>query len=207
MNTDKNIKIAKRLFNHLINEKGDEEAKKILTDNPNLEKWFNNFSEYDNILNKIENRKSINIANKWKNHTQLKRKLNLKKKRISNFIQIAASIIVILSVTFTLLKNPDKSIKDNIINIKPGSYKATLLTENGDIYDLSINKNINLENGTKLQSTGNKLKYSANNKITNNKHNTIYIPKGGEFCLELADGTEVWLNSDTKLRYPEQFKL
>lgn len=36
-------------------------------------------------------------------------------------------------------------------------------------------------------------------------YNTLYIPKGGEYSLVLADGSRVWLNSETTLRYPVNF--
>ena len=35
--------------------------------------------------------------------------------------------------------------------------------------------------------------------------NTLQIPRGGEYFLTLADGTEVWLNAETEIRYPVQF--
>lgn len=35
--------------------------------------------------------------------------------------------------------------------------------------------------------------------------NTLIIPKGGEFQIQLADGSHVWLNSETELRYPVHF--
>ena len=35
--------------------------------------------------------------------------------------------------------------------------------------------------------------------------NTLIIPKGGEFQIQLADGSRVWLNSETELRYPVNF--
>ena len=36
-------------------------------------------------------------------------------------------------------------------------------------------------------------------------YNTLYIPKGGEYSLQLPDGSRVWLNSETTLRFPVRF--
>jgi transmembrane sensor len=35
--------------------------------------------------------------------------------------------------------------------------------------------------------------------------NTLIVPRGGLYKVELADGSEVWLNAETKLRYPVHF--
>src|SRR5690606_31948180 len=37
------------------------------------------------------------------------------------------------------------------------------------------------------------------------KYNTLIIPMGGEYKVTLADGTRVWLNAGSSLRYPVEF--
>lgn len=37
------------------------------------------------------------------------------------------------------------------------------------------------------------------------KYNTLEIPRGGEYALQLADSSRVWLNAETRLRYPVAF--
>lgn len=37
------------------------------------------------------------------------------------------------------------------------------------------------------------------------KYNMLDIPRGGEYALQLADGSRVWLNAETRLRYPVTF--
>lgn len=52
-----------------------------------------------------------------------------------------------------------------------------------------------------LQYTGDSLK-GNNHSLT---YNTLRIPQGGEYSLTLADGSRIWLNSETTLRYPVNF--
>ena len=52
------------------------------------------------------------------------------------------------------------------------------------------------------------LRYSSHDSIemaNDNKNNELIIPKGGEYQVVLADGTKVWLNSASRLIYPQSF--
>ena len=50
------------------------------------------------------------------------------------------------------------------------------------------------------------LDYSATTSgVTEEAFNVITVPQGGEYKLILADGTQVWLNSGSSLKYPVAF--
>ena len=62
----------------------------------------------------------------------------------------------------------------------------------------------------KLEATtatleGNTLVYPKTDTTTAPAYHKITIPRGGEYILRLADGTRVWLNSETELEYPVVF--
>lgn len=94
--------------------------------------------------------------------------------------------------------------------IVPGSSKAMLVLNNGDIINLSnkTHDEIITTEDLIIRNNGTELQYAtpedAINKQTNN-YNELIVPKGGEYTLTLSDGTKVWLNSQSKLKYPVAF--
>ncbi len=55
-------------------------------------------------------------------------------------------------------------------------------------------------------SNGEEIVYSnVNESVAEIKYNYLTIPRGGQFSVKLSDGTQVWLNSESQLKYPKVF--
>ncbi|MGM8360481.1 FecR family protein [Flavobacterium sp. ARAG 55.4] len=129
------------------------------------------------------------------------------------FIKYAAAAIFVGLLTMSyffrddIFNKPDSAIpvviKQHPKSLEPGTDKATLTLANGS--------QIALVNGTSLQtqnakSNGAGIVYEADEKNTAEVvYNYLTIPRGGKFFIKLSDGTQVWLNSETKLKFPVAF--
>ncbi|ACU59601.1 FecR family protein [Chitinophaga pinensis] len=89
--------------------------------------------------------------------------------------------------------------------IMPGSNKAVLTLANGEKVNLdSTGHQLIREGETAVQQQGGSLLYAAG-AGTAVTYNTLATPRGGQFQLVLADGTIVWLNAASSIRYPTAF--
>lgn len=118
---------------------------------------------------------------------------------------------IVAAGIFLLQKNDRQTIVSISEVIKPGEHKAVLITGGGERITLSDStlSPIQEQNGMIVNVTNNKVSYilPEDSLCTQGSpiFNTLQIPRGGEYFLTLADGTEVWLNAETEIRYPVQF--
>ena len=123
---------------------------------------------------------------------------------------VAASLIIFLSAAFFLLVNHKKTESSSaqvprVPQALPGSKKAMLTLSNGSILELNNASQTLIDGSTEIIKQNDVLVYQPNQTSSVVLYNTIVTPNGGEYVVKLSDGTEVWLNAATSLRYPTSF--
>ncbi|TRW21942.1 FecR family protein [Flavobacterium zepuense] len=128
-------------------------------------------------------------------------------------ISIAAMILLGLSFVGLMLvmrskKQGNEVVVKNRNDIAPGGSVATLTLSDGSKVDLNSIKNgsIAKQSGTTISKTADgQVIYTNVGKSATLQYNTIETPKGGEYQVVLPDGTKVWLNAASSLKYPTSF--
>ncbi len=136
--------------------------------------------------------------------------------------RIAAAAVIILTAGIYYYSNTprtDKSIlaftNDTATNIiKPGGQKAILTLADGStiVLDDTFNGKLATEGNNNIIKRNGELIYDASNGSqthhNNNSeeiYNTMSTPKGGQYKLRLPDGSRVWLNAESTIKYPVVF--
>lgn len=131
----------------------------------------------------------------------------------SSFFRIAAALLVFSIAAgnyfYTSVTKTD-ALSTAKHDIAPGGEKAILILSDGSKVELdgkSKDQVLAIE-GAEIERKDGQLVYTAGSSRPNDEapvYHTIQIPRGGTYELTLPDGTNVWLNAATTLRYPTDF--
>lgn len=129
--------------------------------------------------------------------------------RRSNFrkyISIAASVVVLLGIGFFYKQHVSNKVVEQKFDFK--SSDIVLQLENGETQILSEHNSAQIKDakGNVVgNQNGDKIAYESSLDPEKLVYNTIKIPYGKKFRLQLSDGTMVHLNAGTTLKYPVKF--
>lgn len=133
----------------------------------------------------------------------------------SPFIRFAAACIALIMISVSVLVYHTYMNNTTLVSIKndigPGSNKAVLTLANGKQILLTegVNDSLTTQAGVKITKTekGQLVYTFSGNKAWASvlDQNRITTPKGGQFQLQLADGTKIWLNAASSVKFPVLF--
>lgn len=138
-----------------------------------------------------------------------RRRVKARQRRLRVLYWSASCLIVLFSVGGILWMLPEDEPVYVTEKIEPGKSKAVLYMASGDVVNVDGQTGVMKEkDGTRIEIDGKEgiaYRVTGGQQQEETLSNRIVIPRGGEFKLILADGTAVWLNSDSELSYPTAF--
>lgn len=126
------------------------------------------------------------------------------------FLKYAAVVLFLLGLTATFVfRNDTKSKKQEVVvkSISPKYNNPTLVLADGTVIALEDKKEKIISKNGLISNVNKVLVYDVKqlNGTTSTGENTLIVPVGGIYAVNLSDGTKVWLNSKSSLRYPVEF--
>ena len=134
-----------------------------------------------------------------------RKELAYRKKRWYTYKYAAAIFTIALVIGSYIFR--DSLFTANTHKIKAGTDKAVLTLADGSQIHLGNKEVFKVNNfgsnGTEIEYFSKRGDDSDNSK---NAYHYLTVPRGGKFNIVLSDGTKVWLNSESSLKYPVNFK-
>ncbi|WP_288237434.1 FecR domain-containing protein [uncultured Alistipes sp.] len=169
---------------------------------------------FENILNaeELERRRTERAeCDPVKAWEQVQRKLEERKDRqrmrhysamIQSAATVAAAVLIAAGAIYYTHVGRQKRVLAQIAQIKPEHTHAILFLADGESLDLRMKDSVAVKADVEIVGE-NALEYKPR-KRQNPKaeeYNTLVTPRGSEYSLKLADGTQVWLNAASRLRF------
>ncbi|MDF0718134.1 DUF4974 domain-containing protein [Muricauda sp. 334s03] len=200
------MEVENIIHKYLLNEASSEDL-------DFLSNWIlkeGNETLFENLVkNHLEVTMAMNKPNTDKIKKELFKRIQRDKNRrvVNTVLKYAAVLTLFLSLGYLYHQQGqiDHLEKNTLV---PKVESVTITLDDGTIEELvpTENKKIRNANGTLIGSQDHsKLTYSKATKAEELVHNTLYVPHGKRFDVVLSDGTHIFLNSGTTLRYPIAF--
>ena len=190
-----------------------EEEKRALQqwreENPENEQLYGSVMNTGYIVQKSREMANVDIVNGYMNVLQ-KRKHNVGVRRIRRIVSVAAGVVLpLLAVVlwYGTMQKPGDVPEQVASVIRHGEVKAELVLADGTTRILSsgVTDSLFVQQGASIVVQDQGVSYQGDSSVVEERYNTLRVPRGGEYSITLSDGTIVYLNAESELRYPVKF--
>lgn len=181
-----------------------------------IEAYYQHLDKGKDVLNQLAESERLDLENET--FEAIKAKITPSKRKVIPLYIYAAAALILVSFAILALYKVENAIpifkqeqSAKIIDVLPGVDKAILTLADGSkvVLDDQTKGEISEHAGVIITKTDDgQLIYKVNHTYKASSvvaFNTIETPKGGQYQVLLPDGTKVWLNAASSLKYPEVF--